>query len=297
MDAVEGHKCSPRLLQMCLEHERMHQETLMYMLTQARRAEWERDPPAKLPGAVALPQDWAKKWERPSVRVPAGRVVMGVDATEAGAFVWDNEGPPFETKVPLDFMVASEPVTVGQWRNFIVEKKGYDMDQWWDAADLAFFRSNGLSQPATWSRVKGDFYIHRPEGVFHWTQIANEPVLVSLTEALAFCKSLGYRIMSETEYQRVLDSDKQGRVKQLREGGWEWTSSHFAPFPGFKPMPEYPEYSTDFFDDCHFVLRGSSLVTHPSLKRDSFRNYYQKQYPYMFAKFRLCSSVHSVAGG
>lgn len=30
--------------------------------------------------------------------------------------------------------------------------------------------------------------------------------------------------MSETEYQRVLDSDKQGRVKQLREGGWEWTS-------------------------------------------------------------------------
>lgn len=41
----------------------------------------------------------------------------------------------------------------------------------WDAADLAFFRSNGLSQPATWSRVKGDFYIHRPEGVFHWTQV------------------------------------------------------------------------------------------------------------------------------
>jgi hypothetical protein len=75
MDGVEGHKCSPRLLQMCLEHERMHQETLMYMLTQARRAEWERDPPAKLPGAVALPRDWAKKWERPSVRVSAGRVV------------------------------------------------------------------------------------------------------------------------------------------------------------------------------------------------------------------------------
>jgi formylglycine-generating enzyme required for sulfatase activity len=55
---------------------------------------------------------------------------MGVDATEAGAFVWDNEGPPFVTKVLLDFMVASKPVTIVQWRNFIVEKKSYDMDQW-----------------------------------------------------------------------------------------------------------------------------------------------------------------------
>lgn len=75
MEAVEAHKCSPRMLQMGLEHERMHQETLMYMLTQARRLEWERDPPAALPRAVALPRDWAKKWARPDVQVLAGRVV------------------------------------------------------------------------------------------------------------------------------------------------------------------------------------------------------------------------------
>lgn len=95
--------------------------------------------------------------------------------------------------------------------------------------------------------------------------------------------------MTEAEYQRVLDVDKHEKaVQQMRSGGWEWTSSPFAPFPGFSAMAEYPEYSVDFFDGKHFVLKGSSPVTHPSMLRDSFRNYYQKQYPFVFAKFRCC---------
>ena len=46
--------------------------------------------------------------------------------------------------------------------------------------------------------------------------------------------------------------------------------------------------AADFFDGKHFVLRGASSVTDPAMRRDSFRNFYQKQYPYVFAKFRLC---------
>ncbi len=45
--------------------------------------------------------------------------------------------------------------------------------------------------------------------------------------------------------------------------------------------------AADFFDGKHFVLRGSSSVTHPAAARDSFRNFYQRAYPYVFAKFRL----------
>jgi len=43
------------------------------------------------------------------------------------------------------------------------------------------------------------------------------------------------------------------------------------------------------------VLRGSSPVTPPPMRRDSFRNYYQKAYPFVFAKFRLCFDA-AVAG-
>ena len=74
----------------------------------------------------------------------------------------------------------------------------------------------------------------------------------------------------------------------LGQGGWEWTATPFAPLPGFQPMDSYPEYSADFFDGKHFVLKGASPYTHPSAVRASFRNFYQGVYPHMFAKFRCC---------
>ena len=80
-------------------------------------------------------------------------------------------------------------------------------------------------------------------------------------------------------------------VLDLEQGGWEWTSTPFAPLKGFEAMSEYPEYSTDFFDGCHYVVKGSSPYTHASLIRRSFRNYYQKEYPYVFAKFRMCKDA------
>ena len=68
---------------------------------------------------------------------------------------------------------------------------------------------------------------------------------------------------------------------------------NFLPFllAGFSPDQMYPEYSVDFFDGAHFVLKGSSPYTHPSARRASFRNWYQKQYPYVFAKFRVVKDV------
>jgi len=59
-------------------------------------------------------------------------------------------------------------------------------------------------------------------------------------------------------------------VLDLEQGGWEWTRTPFAPLKGFEAMSEYPEYSTDFFDGCHYVVKGSSPHTHASLIRQSF---------------------------
>jgi formylglycine-generating enzyme required for sulfatase activity len=69
--------------------------------------------------------------------------------------------------------------------------------------------------------------------------------------------------------------------------GWEWTSTPFASFPGFRPMASYPQYSADFFDGRHFVMKGGSPVTSENLLRRSFRNWFRAAYPYVYAKFRL----------
>jgi formylglycine-generating enzyme required for sulfatase activity len=75
-------------------------------------------------------------------------------------------------------------------------------------------------------------------------------------------------------------------VEDLVGNGWEWTATPFAPFPGFAPLPSYPEYSADFFDEEHFVMKGASPVTARELLRPSFRNWFRARYPYVYATFR-----------
>jgi formylglycine-generating enzyme required for sulfatase activity len=80
-------------------------------------------------------------------------------------------------------------------------------------------------------------------------------------------------------------------VVELVGNGWELTDTPFAPFPGFAPyITSYPDYSKDFFDGKHFVVKGASWATATELIRPSFRNWYQVHYSYVFAKFRCVSS-------
>jgi ergothioneine biosynthesis protein EgtB len=75
-------------------------------------------------------------------------------------------------------------------------------------------------------------------------------------------------------------------VDDLLGNGWEWTSTAFEPFPGFRAMGSYPEYSADFFDGEHMVLKGASPVTAADLLRPTFRNWFRPRYPYVYATFR-----------
>jgi formylglycine-generating enzyme required for sulfatase activity len=124
-------------------------------------------------------------------------------------------------------------------------------------------------------------------------------------------KGVKCRIMTENEFDSLsstLDNPKKGNsnfkhshpvhigflndysqdgVFELFGNGWELTSSLFRPFEGFKPMEIYPEYSMDFFSDLHYVLKGASPYTSDSIVRKSFRNWYQYNYNFMTAKFRL----------
>lgn len=75
-------------------------------------------------------------------------------------------------------------------------------------------------------------------------------------------------------------------VMDLLGNGWEWTSTVFAPFPGFKPYPFYPGYSANFFDGKHYVMKGGSPRTARCMLRRSFRNWFQPHYPYVYATLR-----------
>jgi formylglycine-generating enzyme required for sulfatase activity len=137
---------------------------------------------------------------------------------------------------------------------------------------------------------------------------ADSPVYVSHAEASAYARWKGRRLMTEAEWHRAAEGASAGHhdfagfdpvavgihpetasvwgIHDLIGNGWEWTSTVFAPFDGFEPMRSYPEYSADFFDGRHYVMKGASPATAAELVRPSFRNWFRGNYPYVYAKFR-----------
>jgi iron(II)-dependent oxidoreductase len=73
---------------------------------------------------------------------------------------------------------------------------------------------------------------------------------------------------------------------QMLGNVWEWTSSTFAPYPGFVCDP-YREYSEPWFG-THKVLRGGSFATPARLISNTWRNFYTPDRGDVFAGFRTC---------
>ena len=296
-----------------LEHEAMHQETLLYMWHRLPFAQ-KTAPPGYTPRAAGevRPQEW--------IRVPGDRATLGVDR-DAVPFAWDNERPARIEQVE-GFDIDRHDVTNDAFMKF-VEAGGYTDPRWWTAEDFAWAEREGRRYPLFWERHEDAWYWR---GMFALIPLPPSwPVYVSFAEASAFARWRGGRLPTEAEFQRaaygtrdgverpfpwgnaapspvhgVFDfhswdpepagSHPEGRsawgVDDLVGNGWEWTSTPFAPFAGFQAIPSYPEYSADFFDGQHFVMKGASPATARELLRPTFRNWFRPHYPYVYATFR-----------
>jgi iron(II)-dependent oxidoreductase len=74
-------------------------------------------------------------------------------------------------------------------------------------------------------------------------------------------------------------------VRQLIGDVWEWTSTWFHPYPGFRAWP-YREYSEVFFGGDYPVLRGGSFGSDPAAARGTFRNWDYPIRRQIFSGFR-----------
>ena len=279
-----------------LEHEAMHQETLLYMWHRLPFA-CKRRPAEYVPrtdGVVPVEQ-WCD--------VPAGRAALGADRASL-VFGWDNELPAYATDVP-SFQIQRHDITNAQFMEF-VDAGGYTNARLWRPEDWEWVQTQKLSHPLFWESVDGRWFWR---GMFELIPLPSSwPVYVSQAEASAYARWRGWRLPSEAEYQRAAagsaptvcdfaswdpepvgshpDCASEYGVEDLVGNGWEWTSSTFGPFPGFRASASYPEYSADFFDGEHFVMKGASPATARELVRPTFRNWFRARYPYVYATFR-----------
>jgi ergothioneine biosynthesis protein EgtB len=308
-----------RVFELILEHEYMHQETLLYMMQQMAPADKRR--PRSLPhyqfGHAAAAE---------VIQIPAGKARLGARFEDL-CFGWDNEFSELTVDVAA-FKMDSLPVTIGEFFEFITAG-GYVDRRYWQPGDWSWRQLERKRHPTGWLEQDGSWWYRAMFDFLPLEQIASWPAYVSLAGARAYAAWRGRRLPTEAEYHRAAfygpdgresiypwgDADPTARhgnfdftawspqpvgwhpagasrwgVHELIGNGWELTDTPFAPLPGFTPyMTTYPDYSKDFFDGKHFVVKGASWATDAGLLRPSFRNWYQAHYPYVFAKFRCVS--------
>lgn len=297
---------------LAIEHRLMHAETLAYLLHQLPY-------PAKRPGPA--PASDGRAIERRLVEIPTGRATLGLQRDRDPTLGWDNEYEAHPLEVPA-FAIESHDVSCGEFARFIRDG-GYQERSLWSEDGWKWKEQAGIAHPRFWVR-RGKDWAYRAQ--FAEVPLPESwPVYVSHAEATAFARWAGRRLPSEAEYHRAAFATPEGRerlqpwgdqapaanraaigfaswdpapigthrdgdsafgVTDLVGNGWEWTSTVFQPFPSFEPLPFYPGYSADFFDDRHYVMKGGSMRTDASLLRRSFRNWFQPHYPYAYATFR-----------
>ncbi|HKR08415.1 MAG TPA: ergothioneine biosynthesis protein EgtB [Gemmatimonadaceae bacterium] len=295
---------------MVLQHEYQHNETILQTL-QLKKGEPYHAPRARR----FAPQ---KSFANEMVKFPASRVTIG---TEDRSAAYDNERPLHEVDLK-PFLIDRLPVTNGRYLEFMNDG-GYKREELWSEQGRHWLAETGIEAPKYWER-DGSGWTNRVMDLTRAVDATRPVCHVCFYEAEAFARWDGKRLPTEFEWEAAASWDPVSRTALSFPWGnradpghanidqlsfdtapvgsfdenvsptgcygmigdlWEWTSSDFRGYPGFRSFP-YREYSEEFFGPDYKVLRGGSWATRTGAIRNTFRNWDYPIRRQIFSGFR-----------
>jgi ergothioneine biosynthesis protein EgtB len=300
------------LVELGLQHEQQHQELLLtdvkHLLSQN---------PMQPVYAPAWPLATVAPVRAAWHGFAGGLVDIGhTDGLASEAFHFDNEGPRHRQFL-RPYALMNRLVTHEEWLAFVTDG-GYQSPRWWLSAGWDWVRANGINAPLYWqpegNGAWSSFTLHGRVPLDEHTPITH----ISLYEADAYARWLGEtqadfkgaRLPTEFEWEaaatpgfkaalargnfaesRALHPMPVARAHEglLQTAGdvWEWTSSSYNAYPGYRPWDgAVGEYNGKFMAN-QYVLRGGSCATPASHIRATYRNFFPAEARWQFTGLRL----------
>lgn len=272
------------LLELGLNHEQQHQELLLMDIKHVL----SRNPlrPAAYPaGAHHVTRSAAsREW----LDVSGGIVEIGADAV---GFSFDNE-LPLHSVLLQPFRIARRLVTNREWQEFIADD-GYRRHEFWLSDGWTRVNAERWNSPLYWIQDGDEWLQHTLSGTRPLDP--EEPVVhVSHYEADAFAAWSGARLPTEFEWETA---SVHSELDQAYDSCWQWTSSAYLPYPGFRSAAgAVGEYNGKFMSS-QMVLRGGACITSPGHTRATYRNFFAPYSRWAYSGVRLAQgpAIHVTA--
>lgn len=308
-------KKASNLFKMGCNHECQHQELLVYDLQHLLSDQY--NPIKKVKPSKPKPV------EPSMVKIKGGIYKLGYSGSD---WCYDIELP--EHKVYLnDFKIDTFPVTNGQYMKFI-EDGGYEDYSYWLSDGWDAVKQNGWHAPMYWIKEDDEWYtidfvgkrkINPQEPVAHvsfyeanaYCKWAGKrlPTEAEWEKAACWNEYKGCKLMfpwgndppnsnvanllesniwSCTEVGSYPEGKSPSGCHQMIGDVWEWTSSEYVGYPGFKTG--FSEYNDKWFTNQK-VLRGGSFGTPKKSIRGSYRNFFRLDERWLFGGFRCAEDI------
>ena len=195
--------------------------------------------------------------------------------------------------------ITKRPCTT---RRDFIDDGAYGRSELWLSDGWTALSQHGWNRPLYWSEdLDAEFTLGGLRELDPYAPVSH----VSFYEADAFARWAGARLPTEFEWEaaarehpvsgNLLETGawqpRSGDGTQYFGDVWEWTSSAYAPYPGFRPLSgSLGEYNGKFM--CNqMTVRGGSCVSAADHIRATYRSFFYPDARWQFLGIRLAKDA------